>query len=128
VLGWSSDPDGEALLLLHFGPRCPRSVWVLGWSSDSDSEALFLLHFGPHITIRLGPPYPFANAPRHCETSEGSTFRELLASDIPGTRGERFHRLLRRLVARNGHADRIERCPVLGVERKTSARREYFRF
>ena len=26
------------------------------------------------------------------------------------------------LLARNGHADRIERCPVLGVERKTSAR------
>jgi hypothetical protein len=31
-------------------------------------------------------------------------------------------------LARNGRADRIERCPVLGVERKTSARREYFRF
>jgi len=31
-------------------------------------------------------------------------------------------------VAWNGHADRIERCPVLGVERKTSARREYLRF
>jgi hypothetical protein len=30
-------------------------------------------------------------------------------------------------LARNGHADCIERCPVLGC-RKTSARREYFAF
>jgi hypothetical protein len=31
-------------------------------------------------------------------------------------------------VARNGHADRIARYPVLEVERKTSARGEYFAF
>jgi hypothetical protein len=39
--------------------------------------------------------------------------------------------LLRRmspLMALFGHADCIERCPVLGVKRKTSARREYFAF
>jgi hypothetical protein len=31
-------------------------------------------------------------------------------------------------MGRFGHADYIERCPVLGVRRKTSARREYFAF
>jgi hypothetical protein len=32
------------------------------------------------------------------------------------------------ILALFGHADCIERCPVLGVKRKTSARREYFAF
>src|SRR5258708_30720036 len=32
------------------------------------------------------------------------------------------------MLAQNGHADRIPRCPLLAVKRKTSARGEYFRF
>jgi len=31
-------------------------------------------------------------------------------------------------LAPNGHADRIERCPLLGEQRKTSARSEHFAF
>jgi hypothetical protein len=30
--------------------------------------------------------------------------------------------------APNGHADPIERCPLLGEQRKTSARSEHFAF
>jgi hypothetical protein len=32
------------------------------------------------------------------------------------------------LAAPNGHADPIERCPLLGEQRKTSALSEYFAF
>jgi hypothetical protein len=44
----SGDPGGEALFLLHFGPRGPGHVFVLGGlrSGDPGGEALFLLHFG----------------------------------------------------------------------------------
>jgi hypothetical protein len=31
-------------------------------------------------------------------------------------------------LAPNGHADPVERCPLLGPKRKTSARGEYFAF
>jgi hypothetical protein len=33
-----------------------------------------------------------------------------------------------RFLAPNGHADPIEQCPLLGEQRKTSARSEYFAF
>jgi hypothetical protein len=32
------------------------------------------------------------------------------------------------LIVPNGHTDPIERCPLLGPKRKTSAQREYFAF
>jgi hypothetical protein len=32
------------------------------------------------------------------------------------------------VTAPNGHADPIERCPLLGAQRKTSARDEHFAF
>ena len=32
------------------------------------------------------------------------------------------------MLALNGHADTIERCPLLGEQRKTSARGEHFAF
>jgi hypothetical protein len=52
---WSSDPDGEALFLFHFGPCCPRrvSVWGWLWSSDPDGEALFLLYVGTRCPRRV---------------------------------------------------------------------------
>jgi hypothetical protein len=31
-------------------------------------------------------------------------------------------------LAPNGHADPVERCPLLGPKRKTSVRSEYFAF
>ena len=41
---WLRDLGCEALLLLHFGRRCPRHLWL--WLRDLGSEALLLLHFG----------------------------------------------------------------------------------
>jgi hypothetical protein len=37
-----------------------------------------------------------------------------------------FAAVLWSLMAPNGHADPIERCPLLGEQRKTSARSEHF--
>src|SRR5258708_35922777 len=63
-----------------------------------------------------------ANSTRPCRPGPSLTSR---LGERP--RADRMVWLLP-VLARNGHADRIERCPVLGVERKTSARREYLRF
>jgi hypothetical protein len=54
--------------------------------------------------------------------------RSAPASELAAKLVETLWQRYSQLMAPNGHADPIERCPLLGPKRKTSARSEYFAF
>ena len=83
VLGRSSDPDGEALFLLRFGGRRPRRAW-LRWSSDPDGEALFLLHLGPRVTDAVWSIATASPAPGGTAISSMPLFAQTLAESPEG--------------------------------------------